>query len=83
LKKIVTTQMFDPDILRGIEKMDHSEARSQCITLIEATSTRDKKKQALLRDIDKAPNSRELSRIMWNVMLAGEGLASITSNWGR
>lgn len=81
LKQVVKTDLFDPEILRRIETMPHSEALTQCRTLIEGTKTKPAKKTALLRDIEKAPDSRELSRIMWNVMLSGEGLAITDSRW--
>lgn len=81
--KLKYGETFDTDVLRQIERMDCSEARSQCLTMIEGTSTRASRKQALIRDIQAAPNSRELSRIMWNVMLAGEGLSTTNSAWQR
>jgi ATP phosphoribosyltransferase len=82
LKK-VNEDTFDASMLQGIEKMDLSEARLTCKDIITSTSTRDKKKNALLRDIDSAPSSREISRIMWNVYLAGEGLYTTGSAWQK
>ena len=83
MKHIITSNLFDHDLLRDIERMDCSEARAQCINMVEETSTKPNKKQALIRDIEEAPNSKELSRIMWNVLLAGEGLSTMNSNWQR
>lgn len=72
---------FDPELLSQIETMEHSSAIVHCRSIIESTRTKAKKKAALLRDIEAAPNHKELSRIMWNVLLAGEGLATTNSQW--
>jgi hypothetical protein len=72
---------FDPDLIRDIETMAYSEARVHCLDIIKNTKTKANKKSALLRDIQAAPNSKELSRIMWNVLLAGEGLITVNSAW--
>jgi hypothetical protein len=37
----------------------------------------------LLRDLDRAPTSSEVERIMWNVFLAGDGLAMRDSAWQK
>lgn len=72
---------FDPEVLRNLETMEHSEARTICLNLINKSKTRANRKAALIRDIEVAPSSKELSRIMWNVMLAGEGLPVSNSLW--
>lgn len=72
---------FDPALLNNIESMEHSAARTHCLEIIQNTKTKATKKAALIRDIQAAPNSRELSRIMWNVLLAGEGLITVGSAW--
>ncbi len=74
-------ETFDPSLLRQIETMEHSVAKQACLDLIEASKTKAMKKAALLRDINAAPNAGELSRIMWNVLLAGEGLVTVGSAW--
>ena len=74
---------FDPQELQHIQYMELLDARVHCTNLIERTKTKQPKKAALLRDIREAPNSKELSRIMWNVMLSGEGLAITDSAWQK
>lgn len=74
-------EIFDPALIQQIETMDHVSALIHCESIIEKTKTKPKKKAALLRDIKAAPNPKELSRIMWNVLLAGEGLATTNSKW--
>jgi hypothetical protein len=63
--------------------MNIDQARSHCLDLIKSTTTKPAKKFALLRDIESAPTPVELSRIMWNVLLAGEGLITVDSSWQK
>lgn len=74
---------FDPTLLHNIETMEHSAAQTHCLAIIEKTHTKANKKAALIRDIQAAPNSKELSRIMWNVLLAGEGMITVGSQWAK
>lgn len=74
---------FDSELLQNIESMDHAAAKVHCLEIINSTKTKANKKAALVRDINAAPNSGELSRIMWNVLLAGEGLITVGSQWQK
>ena len=74
---------FDSALLQQLDSMDHNEAIAHCKDIIESTKTKANKRAALLRDIDASPNVSELSRIMWNVLLAGEGLVTINSQWQK
>lgn len=72
---------FDAEVLRSIETMDVADANTLCIKLITESKTKAVKKQHLIRDINAADSSKEKSRIMWNVMLSGMGLATVDSHW--
>lgn len=74
-------ETFDTGILRQLETLTHLEARAVSLDLIKGSNTKALKKAALIRDIERAPSSKEISRIMWNVLLAGEGLATTNSVW--
>lgn len=74
-------ETFDPGLLCSLETMSHTNARDISLNLIKSSKTKDLKKAALIRDIQAASSSQEISRIMWNVLLAGEGLAITTSQW--
>lgn len=74
---------FDPELFRTIESMEHTVARTHCLEIIQKTNTKANKKAAIIRDVQAAPNSKELSRIMWNVLLAGEGLITVGSAWAK
>lgn len=74
---------FDPNTIRNLDKLVVDEARAICLELINSSNTKEPKKSALVRDIQAAPTSAELSRIMWNVLLSGEGMAIATSAWQK
>lgn len=74
-------ETFDTGLLRSLEAMEYAEAKSVSLDLIRKSKTKALKKAALIRDIESAPSAKEISRIMWNVLLAGEGLAISTSAW--
>jgi hypothetical protein len=74
-------ETFDPELLRSLETLDHIEARTISLELIRSSKTKAVKKMVLIRDLEAAPNSKEISRIMWNVLLAGEGLSISDSKW--
>lgn len=79
----VTLDSFNHEEFRKIESMSKNEALILCLSIVDNTKTRASKRQALVRDLKAAPNSRELSRIMWNVLLAGEGLHTTNSSWQK
>jgi len=74
-------EFFDVEVLRRLEIMDIDTARSTSIELIKTSRTKAAKKQHLIRDLTAAPSAREVSRIMWNTMLAGNGLSIMGSKW--
>lgn len=74
---------IDFDVLRNIENMDLSLAIETSVTIIEHSKTKQSKKHALIYDIREAPTSREVSRIMWNAALAGQGLHTTNSRWQK
>lgn len=74
-------ETFDTEVLRQLETLPHIEARTISLDLIKGSKTKQPKKAALIRDLESAPNSKEISRIMWNVLLSGEGLSLVDSKW--
>lgn len=68
--------------LEGISKLPLEEARAYAKTQLKMKKSSTKYNN-LLRDLDRAPTSREVERIMWNVELAGQGLAMPNSGWQK
>lgn len=69
------------DTLRELAKLDLDSARSTALGMLVKPKKISTRYTGILRDLNKAKSSREIERIMWNVVLAGEGMASINSPW--
>lgn len=73
-------EMFNPNDLH-LESLPLEQAKSKAIELLKDSSTKATKLNNLIRDVLRAPTSREVQRIMWQTMLAGNGLGTIGSKW--
>lgn len=73
--------------IQGIENMDLSEAKSTAKSMVESRKSRTinqkTAKAQVIRDIENAPSSQEVSRIMWQQLLASEGLRTSGSAWKK
>ena len=74
---------WDDEFLRGLDKLPLEEARKQAIDLVSVGTTRDNRKNHLVRDLGNAKSSAEVSRIMYNAYLSGSGMGSLNSQWSR
>lgn len=75
--------MLDHAVLHQIGGMNVVDARTAAIKIIQVSKTKAVKKQHLMRDIQNAPSTKEVERIMWNAALASEGLHSVNSSWNK
>lgn len=75
-------KQMDMDVMRNLENMQLEEARALAKSQLQMKKTSTKYNN-LLRDLDRAKTSREVERIMWNVMLAGEGFGMPGSAWQK
>jgi len=71
------------EVLQTLDKLPLAEARAQAATLIDFKKTKKIVVNRLKYDINKAPNSVEVSRIMWQVYLSGNGLGTVGSTWKK
>lgn len=69
------------DSLRSLASLDVETARNVAIGMLDKPKKPSTRYVGILRDLSKAKSSKEVERIMWNVVLAGEGMASINSPW--
>lgn len=73
--------------IQGIENMNLSEAKSAAKSVVESrkprTINQKTAKAQIIRDIENAPSSQEVSRIMWQQLLASEGLRTSGSTWKK
>jgi hypothetical protein len=73
---------LDPEML-SFEHLSLSEARTAAIMLLYKLKTKQSKINNLIRDIQRAPSSREVQRIMWNMYMAGTGFGVSGSTWQK
>ena len=71
------------EILSQLEKLTLKKAQTLAISMIDRKKTSKIKVVRLERDITNAPTPTEVSRIMWNVLLGGEGLSTTDSQWNN
>lgn len=77
-------EIFDVEILRTLETMRLDEAKSHAVSIIEKmTKTKAAVVNRLMHDIEVAPTSSEVSRIMWQVYMSGTGFGTIGSAWKK
>lgn len=66
------------------EHLTIDEARAQAITMLRSlVKVKVSKINNLIRDIERAQNSREVQRIMWNAYMAGTGFGVSGSDWQK
>lgn len=74
---------MDMNILQKLDKLPLNEARFAAVNLIDPKKTKKLVRNRLEYDISKARNPAEVSRIMWQVYLSGNGLATVDSSWKK
>lgn len=74
---------FDLKILRDIENMSIDNSKSVSNDIIKSSKTKQVVKNRLLLDINKAPTSREVMRIMWATYMSGTGFGTLGSQWKK
>lgn len=74
-----------PEILNTLETMSLADAQTLAIELVEKrkvnTINQKTAKAQVIRDIQNAPTSAEVMRIMWQQLLASQGLRTAGSAW--
>ena len=71
------------DILRTLETMSLDSARETALEIIQNSNTRKIVMNRLVRDVQKAPHAREISRIMWATYMSGTGFGTTGSAWKK
>ena len=71
------------EVLQSLDKMSLTAAQESAIKLIDPKKTKKIVMNRLMNDIEKAPSAAEVSRIMWQVYLSGNGMPTIGSKWKK
>lgn len=74
---------MDPSAINAIAKMDLPSARARAEEMIAATDTRPEKKQYLLRQLDFARNTMAITKLLYDMLLKGEGFGVIGSKYSK
>lgn len=74
---------MDMNILHKLDKLPLSESRFAAVNLIDPKKTKKLVRNRLEYDISVARSSAEVSRIMWQVYLSGNGLGTVGSTWKK
>lgn len=74
---------MDMKVLHSLDKLSLNKSRAAAVTLIDPKKTKKLVLNRLERDISQARNSAEVSRIMWQVYLSGNGLSTVGSAWKK
>ncbi len=74
---------FDLDILRTLDKKPLQEAKDIALEILEKSNTEAIRLNRLVYDINKAPTSAEVCRIMWTTYMAGTGFRVTGSTWDK
>jgi len=73
--------------LAKLDSLPLVEARAMALDMVNEqkikTAKAAQKKKLLVLDLERAPSSAEISRIMWMRQLAKDGLASTESTWAK
>lgn len=77
-------EIFDTDTLRDMHTMHVDDAKSTAHSWVDGMKkTKPHVKARLKRDIDSAPHSQEVSRIMWQTYMSGTGHGVVGSHWQK
>lgn len=84
---VVKKELFDPEVLSSIDKMDLSMAKKTAMDMVKLMPRKSMSQNTSVNrityDLQKAPSSLEVSRIMFQVYLSGTGLGTIGSAWKK
>lgn len=69
--------------IHGIENLPLEEAKQLGLEYLKKLRVKKLKMDRLIRDIKGAPTSQEVSRILWMLELAGEGLTTVGSKFKK
>ena len=71
------------EVLQSLDKMSLAAAQEAAIKLIDPKKTKKLVQNRLEYDISKAPSAAEVSRIMWQIYLSGNGMPTMGSKWKK
>ena len=77
------SDVFDLEVLRILDKKPLSEAKTLALEILAKSETEAVRLNRLVYDINRAPTSAEVTRIMWTTYMAGTGYRVHGSAWDK
>ena len=74
---------ISPEALQGLEELSMDELMQKAAELIKQSKMTDRKKIALLRNVNKSYSPKNILGLLWNSVLGKEGLHAMGSGWSR
>ena len=67
---------LDADAINGLAALDIDSAKSAAIDMITGSSTSDRRRAQLLRNVESARRTDQVISLLYNMLLAGEGMSA-------
>ena len=80
---IYETASIDPAEVKSLERMDVDSAKEKAAEIIQNSRTSDKRKAKLVNNVSKANSVVQVLQLMYNLLLAGDGLSTTDSKWQK
>lgn len=79
VNEAVRKKSIDPAAISEIASMPHDQAKQKALELLDTSYTEENKKIELRRQIENSRNTIAVAKILYNMLLSGEGLGTIKS----
>jgi hypothetical protein len=76
-------EVIKPDEINAMMGLDRNQAAQRALELLQASNTTDNKKDYLANQINKATSTMAIIKLLYQMVLSGEGMGVIDSNYSR
>lgn len=80
-KGIYEASSIDPADVKSLERMGTDEAKAKASEMVQNSRTSQQRKAKLISNIGKSRNTMQVLQLMYNLLLAGDGMSTIGSKW--
>lgn len=80
-KGIYEAASIDPADVKSLERMGTEDAKAKAAEMVQNSRTSDQRKAKLISNIGKSRNTMQVLQLMYNLLLAGDGMSTIGSKW--
>lgn len=80
---LMEAKKIDPNKIKAMQKMDYQSALKSAMDIIDASNTDKIRKSALLQSLSNTRSTMDVMRLMYNLILSGEGHSVIDSDYQK